>query len=161
MSQGTVEEDRPGSPRWGVENWVFFGLFGALTLAGVVVSSGAAGTDVLAATDPGGVAVPPFVYVYATMGALGYVFTKLMADVSRYDEPTELGRLVEMGMRVPAAWILGGGFYLVLASGGTDAGSDPHLVATVAFLVGLYVNVAIKSLGSLADRLLGRGRAGG
>jgi len=71
------------------------------------------------------------VYVHATLGALGYVFTKLMVDIGRYDEPGEVRELVEMGMRIPAAWILGAGF---------------------------YVNVAIKSLGSLANRMLGRGR---
>lgn len=61
-----------------------------------------------------------------------------------------------MGMRIPAAWVLASGFYLVLVQAGTDPVDDPHMFATVAFLVGLYVNVAVKSLGSLADRMLGR-----
>jgi hypothetical protein len=101
--------------------------------------------------------VPPFVYLYASLGALGYIFTKIMMASEGLTGPGATGELVSMGMRIPAAWVLGAGFYLLLAQSGADPVSDAHLFATVAFLVGLYVNVAIKSLGALADRMLGRG----
>jgi hypothetical protein len=97
------------------------------------------------------------VYLYATLGALGYIFTKVMMASDALGGPGGTGDLVSMGMRIPAAWVLGAGFYLLLVQGGADPMENPHLFATVAFLVGLYVNVAIKSLGSLADRMLGRG----
>lgn len=162
----STDEDAPkaddtalaATTSWGATNWMLIGLFGALTLAGVAVTSGVYGTTVVAAPSdpPPGVVVPMFVYVYATLGALGYVFTKLMADVSEYDEARELGEIVEMLFRVPAAWILAAGIYLATAQGAANPAEDAHLFAMLAFLVGLYVNVAIKSLGSLADRMLGR-----
>ena len=169
MSESTVE-DEPAwfrsivRGRWGLSNWMLYGLFGGLTLAGVAVSNSALGSEVIVAPQDDGpipLTVPLFVYVYATLGALGYVFTKLMMGLEKYDERREVRGLLEMGMRVPAAWVLGAGFYLVLVQGGNHPGEVPHLFATVAFLVGLYVNVAIKSLGSLADRMLGRGRRSG
>lgn len=168
MSEPTVEDETPADTRWGMGNWLLYGLFGGLTLAGVAVSTGALGNEVMAApqespldADPASLSVPLFVYVHATLGALGYVFTKLMMDIEKYDEPGDVRRLVEMGMRIPAAWVLGAGFYLVLVQAGSDPTSQPHLFAVVAFLVGLYVNVAVKSLGSLADRMLGRGGSRG
>ena len=171
MSESTVEEEStPESPsvggRWGLGNWLLYGLFGGLTLAGVAVSSSALGTELMVAPpapDPGeppALTIPLFVYVYATLGALGYVFTKLMLSLDQYDEVSEIGGLVEMLMRIPAAWVLGAGFYLVVVQAGSEPADQPHLFATVTFLVGLYVNVAIKSLGSLADRMLGRVRRG-
>ena len=164
MSDSTVEEDSPATTPPALDNWIVYGLFGALTLAGVAISTDVYGTGIVAAPEPAPesetapLTVPLFVYVYATLGALGYVFTKFMTGLEKYDEPGEVREIVEMGMRIPAAWVLAAGFYLVLAFGGNDPGGQPHLFAATAFLVGLYINVAIKSLGSVADRLLGRGR---
>lgn len=168
MSEQTVEDERtaenPITHRWGFGNWLLYGIFGGITLAGVAVSSGALGSDVMVAPTDGGsggsvpLTIPLFVYVYATLGALGYVFTKLMMNLERYDEPGDIRGLIEMGMRIPAAWVLGAGFYLVFVQAGSDPVTQSHIFATVAFLVGLYVNVAIKALGSLADRMLGRSR---
>lgn len=158
MSEETVSKSSTRAGRWDVENWVLVGVFGGLTLAGVAISTGIAGTDVLG-TPPGsaaGVNVPLFVYLYATMGALGYIFTKVLVTYDELTGPWGSSELVSMGMRIPAAWVLAAGFYLVLVQAGTDPVDDPHMFATVAFLVGLYVNVAVKSLGSLADRMLGR-----
>jgi hypothetical protein len=159
MSDQTVSNSGGTVWRWSVETWVLVGLFGGLTLAGVAVSTGIAGTGVLEGpSEPNaGINVPFYVYLYATLGALGYIFTKVMMASDTLAGPGGTGDLVSMGMRIPAAWVLGAGFYLLLVQGGADPVGDPHLFATVAFLVGLYVNVAIKSLGSLADRLLGRG----
>ncbi|RXK51742.1 hypothetical protein [Halorientalis pallida] len=106
--------------------------------------------------------VPPYVDLYASLGALGYVFTKLMTNVEGYDEYDEFGELVEMALRIPAAWLLAAGIYLLFAAGTAFAGggSGQQYAAGLSFLVGLYVDVAVKSLGSLSDRLLGRGSAG-
>lgn len=98
-------------------------------------------------TSPALLTVPLFVCVHATLGALGYVFTTLLMRLEDYDEPGETRALVEMGMRIPAAWVLGAGFYLVLVQAGNNPANEPGLFALVAFLVGLYANVAIKSLG--------------
>lgn len=143
--------------RWTLEQWILAGLFGGLTLAGVAISTGVAGTEVIAppSGDATGVNVPLFVYLYATLGALGYIFTKVMVEFESLAETGGATELVSMAMRIPAAWVLGAGFYLVLVQGGSDPVANPHLFATAAFLVGLYVNVAIKSLGALADRMLG------
>jgi len=165
MSDSTVDGETAGNARVALDNWVIYGLFGGLTLAGVIISTGVLGTGIMLAptdpldADPVRLTVPLFVYVHATLGALGYVFTKFMKGLDAYDEPREVRDVVEMGMRIPAAWVLGAGFYLVLVQAGNDPAAEPHLFATAAFLVGLYVNVAIKSLGSVADRMLGRGRA--
>lgn len=159
MSEESVTDRLGGLHRWGIENWLLAGLFGGITLAGVAISTGIVGTDLLGppAEPAAGVAVPLYVYLYATLGALGYIFTKLMVNYGSLVGQKGSSKLVAMGMRVPAAWVLGAGFYLVTVQAGGDPVGNPHLFATVAFLVGLYVNVAVKSLGSLADRMLGRG----
>jgi len=163
MSDGTVEEGPTIARRQGItDNWLLIGAFTALTIVAVALATGVVETGLVATPTelPDGVAVPLFVYLYATLGAMGYVFTKLMADIRSYDDRDEFADLVEMGMRVPAAWVLATGFYLLaLQSGVANPVDTPYAIASVAFLVGLYVNVAIKSLGSLADRMLGRGTA--
>jgi hypothetical protein len=103
--------------------------------------------------------VPAYVYIYASLGALGYIFTKLMAGIDEFDDTADADRLVKLALRIPVAWVLGAGTYLlaaVLLS--ASAPNTGRFTAGVAFLVGLYVNVTMKSLGSLADRLLGRRR---
>lgn len=162
MSEEPVADSSTGAGRWDVENWLLVGFFGGLTLAGVAISTGIAGTGVLAAPSESaaGVNVPLFVYLYASLGALGYIFTKVLVTYDELVGPGGSSELVSMSMRIPAAWVLGAGFYLVLVQGGADPVANPHIFATVAFLVGLYVNVAVKSLGSLADRMLGRGTGG-
>ncbi|MFC7133354.1 MULTISPECIES: hypothetical protein [Salinibaculum] len=165
MSDATAEEETQQTTWIALDNWLVYGLFGALTLAGVAISLDPYGTGVMTPPPPapdetGTLAVPLFVYVYATLGALGYIFTKLMSGLEEYDEPGEVRAIVEMGMRIPAAWVLGAGFYVVLLQTGNTPTDASALFGAVAFLVGLYINVAIKSLGSLADRMLGRGRKG-
>jgi hypothetical protein len=149
-----------GGPSWSRVNWAFIGLFTLLTVVGVAISAGVLGTGWLTAgsASQSGVQVPPYVYLYSSLGALGYVFTKLMADLDQFDEWGDLQNLAEMGLRVPAAWVLAAGIHLLLpvSTDGTSA-ITVQLAAGTAFIVGLYVNVALKSLGSLADRILGRG----
>lgn len=94
------------------------------------------------------VTVPWYVYTFAVLGALGYVFTKLVKDLDR-----SLASLVHANVRLPAALPLAAGFYLLA---GQFLGSEPpeDLLAGIAFLTGLFVNIAYKRIGSLARRLL-------
>lgn len=150
------------SRAWSTENWALILLFSLLTLVGVVISTGELNLGIIDAskspTATDSVRVPMYVYLYASLGALGYIFTKLMTNLERFDEWGEIEQLAEMGLRLPAAWVLAGGTFLLLTSF-SDSGDvvNARFVAGLAFLVGLYVNVALKSLGGLADRLLGRG----
>lgn len=94
------------------------------------------------------VTVPGYVYVFAVMGALGYVFTALV-EGSRL----ATANLVAVNLRIPAALPLAAGLYLLV---GQFLGADvpTRIVAGVAFLAGLFVNLAYCRLGSLARRLL-------
>ncbi len=147
--------------RWSQGNWVLITVFTGLTVVGVAISTGAIGGDIVDVSKgglgDGTVRTPLFVYLYATLGALGYIFTKLMTGLEEFDEWDEIQELVEMGLRIPAAWVLAAGTYLLYSSMLVgDLTVTPQLAAGMAFLVGLYVNVALKGLGSLADRILGR-----
>lgn len=158
-TMGEGESDG-GGERWSVANWLFIGVFTVLTLLGVVISTGGLARWMLAVPaetgSPATVSVPPYVYLYASLGALGYVFTKLMTRLDRYDEWGEIEHLAQMGLRIPAAWVLAAGIYLLFTGTVPGQSSTPAVSAGVAFLVGLYVNVALKSLGGFADRILGR-----
>jgi hypothetical protein len=80
-----------------------------------------------------------------------------MHKLDQYAEWNQWEHLVEMAMRIPAAWILAAGVYLFLGSLGQVSGvGGARFGAGVSFLVGLYVNVALKALGGFADRILGR-----
>lgn len=146
---------------WAGENWLVIMLFTVLTLVGVVVSTGILELGLVAGPSEipeNSVRVPLYVYLYASLGALGYIFTTLMTNLEQYDDQTEFDRLAQLALRIPGAWVLGAGTYLLSAA--LLPPSSPNtarFAAGFAFLVGLYVNVAMKSLGSLADRLLGRG----
>ncbi len=152
---------------WSTGNSLVIIVFFALTVVGLAISTGSFRLGVVIDESMSGflttpaaaskVAVPWYVYLYATLGALGYIFTKLMQQLSEYDSWSDIGDLVEMGLRIPAAWLLAAGvFLLVRFIVGENSADNPRLLAGLAFLVGLYVNVAYKSLGSLADRLLNR-----
>jgi Na+/H+ antiporter NhaC len=157
-SQREREAKTEAGPNWSVVNWAVIALFSGLTLVGVVLSIGVFEPVVSTSggSDTSAVAVPLYVYLYAGLGALGYVFTKLMADLDQYTEWSKLEQLAAMGMRIPAALILAAGIYLFLGDFSGAAENGDRFAAGVAFLVGLYVNVALKALGSLADRILGR-----
>lgn len=136
---------------WSIENWAFIGFFVLLATITVVFSTS---RGPLPALEP---SIPPAVYLYSTMGALGYAFTKLITGLGDFVEWGNVEELVEMALRIPAAWVLAAGVFLlssVLLS--AEIAADARLIAGVSFLVGLYVNVAFESLGALADRLLAR-----
>lgn len=101
------------------------------------------------------VTVEWYIYAFAVLGALGYVFTKLVKDPNR-----SFGSLVHANIRLPAALPLAAGFYLLA---GQFLGSAPpeNLLAGVAFLTGLFVNIAYKRIGALATRLLPTEKGGG
>ncbi|RKS80890.1 hypothetical protein BDK61_0149 [Haloarcula quadrata] len=156
----TESEEILDSGRWSVGNWAVIGLFFVLTIVGIAMAAGAGGRELLTATvGPGGpgVIIPVAVFLYSGLGALGYVFTKLMTSLDDYDKWSDFENLAEMLMRIPAAWLLAVGVYQFgsLALGSTELASS-QLATGIPFLVGLYVNVAFKWLGSLADRLLGQ-----
>ncbi|MFC7044369.1 hypothetical protein ACFQH6_02145 [Halobacteriaceae archaeon GCM10025711] len=119
----------------------------------VVAYAGLVAVGVLLSMGVGGLigpthAVPAFVYVFAGVGATGYVFTKLVTDFDR-----SVADLVQAGLRIPAALPLGLGVYLLASFFGLEAGSTPRTVAGLAFLSGMFVNVTFEHLGLLADRL--------
>lgn len=134
---------------WSIHNWEVVAVYTAGALVGIGIT-----TDALGLLE---VTVPPFVLFYSGLGALGYIFTKLMVQFDNYADWGQREELVGMAMRIPAAWILAIGVYLFLGQSG-QPGAQPGgtLAAGVSFLVGLYVNVAHKALGSLADRVIGQ-----
>lgn len=146
-------------PEWSWLNGAVILLFALLTLLGMALASGWLDAAV-AITGPGEedtMTIPIYVHLYAGLGALGYIFTKLMVEFEAYAQWRQLNNLVEMGLRIPAAWILATGLYLFVGDLGQTSGTGgATFAAGVSFLVGLYVNVSLKALGSLADRILGR-----
>lgn len=144
--------------RWSRANWAVIGVLTALTLVGIGLAAGT--VEGVVSTDSSGsnaVTVPLYVYLYSGFGALGYALTKLVVQLDQYTKWGKLTDLVSMALRIPAAWVLATGIYLFLGDLGSVSGTTgAQFTAGVAFLVGLYVNVSLKALGSLADRILGR-----
>lgn len=105
--------------------------------------------------------VPPFVYTYATLGALGYTFTRVV----NVGPTTE--RLTDWTVRVLAALPLAAGTYLfaalLLPESVTGEGTEAsrRLLAGLAFLTGLFVDLAYRRLSQLARRLVGDTGGGG
>lgn len=106
--------------------------------------------DPLPSLDGG---VPGYIYVFALLGALGYVFTTLTDDFHR-----STGKLIQYNLRLPAALPLAVGIYLFSEIILADAAASPAILGGLAFLSGLYVNLAYSQLGALAVRLLPGGR---
>lgn len=88
--------------------------------------------------------VPFDVYLYAVMGGVGYVFTKLFVDVERSRRS-----IYESSVRILAGVFLAIGFWVL---------TNPveGAVAAIAFLVGLYLNVAVVRFDALAEEVLDR-----
>lgn len=128
-------------------------LYGVLTVAAVAVSTGwlveASFFPDADTTVPTG-QVPPYVYLYAFLGAMAYAFTSVVAKFER----GTVG-VLKVGLRALAALPLAAGVFLLSNALGIDATSG-RFVAGLAFLVGLYVNLTLRALGGLADRLYGR-----
>ena len=95
------------------------------------------------------ISVPSYVYLYGFLGALAYIFTSLLTEFEK-----SLRDFIVMGLRIPAALVLVAGFYLLI----TFFVEEPTkpIVAGLSFLVGLYVKLALKGLGGIASRLMGK-----
>jgi hypothetical protein len=105
------------------------------------------------------VRVPEYVYLFSLLGGLAYVFTflfRMWRDEERLVRLTSR-RLLALGVRLPAALTLAAGVYLVLDSGLLVLMEDSTLVretmAGVAFLTGLYVQLALKRLERIGYQL--------
>lgn len=94
--------------------------------------------------------VPVYVYLYGVLGGMTYAFTSIVAKFER-----GFRGIVRVGIRAVAALPLAAGVYLLAGPLGLPTG-EASLMAGLSFLVGLYVNVTLKALGGLADRLFGR-----
>ena len=116
--------------------------------------------------------VPPFVYTYALLGSLGYVFTKM------YKKDTGDWQLGQWSVRLVAALPVAVGTFLLAGlllpetvleqaitpedGGGTPvgAGGPRRVLAGLAFVSGLFVDTAYERLDVAARRLLGGGADG-
>lgn len=98
--------------------------------------------------------IPLDVYLYGFLGGMTYAFTSLIARFER-----GFTGVVKVGLRALAALPLAAGVYLLAGPLGLPTG-DAAVVAGLSFLVGLYVNLTLKALGGLADRLYGRASPG-
>lgn len=139
--EGTVwYEDRLGQ--------VVVGTYVVATLLGVLVAVRDAGSIPFVSTTRGaGVhPVPGYVFLYGFMGASAYGVTSL---VSR-DKSTR--EVIHLALRVVAALPLVLGVWALAPAMGLE--SNARAIAGVAFLAGLYVNLALEAFGSLAERLL-------
>jgi hypothetical protein len=92
--------------------------------------------------------VPAAVYVYAFLGAGAYAVTSLA--FSPKESIVETYRLT---YRMVGALPLGAGVYVLATQLGVSEVTAP--VAGVAFLSGLYVRLALRRLGDLAEKLYG------
>lgn len=128
-----------------------------LVIDSVLLVAVAAGTTTLVAgwltglgdvTWPEAARVPLYVYGYGLLGALGYVFTTVVRESGR-----SASDLAGYNLRVFAALPLAGGIYL-FADQLLGGGAPVRLVAGLAFVAGLFVNLTYERIGALADRLL-------
>lgn len=133
-------------------------LFGVSFLEGVTLTVGVSITDgsgaifdlgmtVAERSSTSGVeATPSSVLVVTLLGAIGYVFTALYRDLDR-----SAGKVFELNFRLPGALPIAVGVLLLSNSILEDGGVG---VLGLAFLAGLYVNLAYERFGALADDLL-------
>ncbi|GCF15371.1 hypothetical protein Harman_33060 [Haloarcula mannanilytica] len=138
---------RPDEPRWysDTRSLGLFILGLALLSVGIIASLGGNILPLVpSVTEP----VPSYVYLYALLGSLGYLFTTLFQEFDR-----NLLSLVQKGIRIPAALLLAAGFYMFSFLFMTGENAATGLISGLAFLVGLYVNVALVTLDTIASRV--------
>lgn len=137
---------------WYLTTWglVVFVVDAVLVVLVMLGTSGVAASmlEPLGIDIPEAVIVDAYIYVFAVLGALGYVFT---AVVREFDRTTE--ELVKYNVRVMAALPLAGGVYLLSE---LILGEVPSkaVLAGLAFVTGLYVNRVYERIGMMADRLI-------
>lgn len=120
--------------------------YALVTIAVLLVSTGW-GVDWSPEFDA---SVPLFVYLYGFLGGITYAFTSIVAKFER-----GFKGVIKVGIRAIAALPLAAGVYLLAGPLGLPT-EEIRLMAGLSFLVGLYVNVTLKALGGLAERLYGR-----
>lgn len=125
----------------------------AALVAGTTSVAGSALAAVGLADWTAAVTVPPYVYLYAVLGATGYVFTMLVREFDR-----SAGDLARYNLRLMAALPLAAGVYLL--SDRLVGPAATELLAGLAFATGLFVNTAYLRIRDLAVRLLSSDRAG-
>lgn len=76
---GSGDTEETADPEWSTLNGAVILFFGVLTLVGMALASGVLRPVVDTAPDRA-VTVPIFIYLYAGLGALGYIFTTLMVQ---------------------------------------------------------------------------------
>lgn len=126
----------------------------AVLLALVVGSTTFAGPVLAAVGAPAWTApvtVPWFVYLFAVLGATGFVFTMLVRDFER-----SARALAAYNLRLFAALPLAAGVYLL--SERVVGDNATASIAAASFATGLLVNTAYLRLRDLAVRLLSSGR---
>lgn len=149
---------------WGFRMVVFYMLLSLVGVASVSrpVVSLVAGEELAAS-----VGIPLYIFGFALLGALTYVFTSVLSNYN-----SDLKKVFEAGLRIPAALLLAAGVYLLASlvfpgasavdGGGSGAALGKEtLAAGLAFLVGLYVKLTLKALGGVAESLyngIGRDR---
>jgi hypothetical protein len=142
---------------WGMRIVV---LYMVLTLVGALAVSRPVVTAVAGAELAASIGIPLYIFGFALLGALTYVFTSVLSNYN-----TNRTRVFEAGLRIPAALLLAAGVY-VLASllvpdvasatdgtAGRAAIGKETLAAGLAFLVGLYVKLTLRALGAVAESL--------
>jgi len=132
--------------------------YGLLTVGAVLASTGVLFDGTLIGQPSASVAtgqVPANVYLYALLGGMAYAFASVVANFER-----GAAGVLRVGVRSLAALPLAAWVFLLADALGVDASGD-QVVAGVAFLVGLYVNLTLRALVGLADRLFGRTSEGG
>lgn len=141
------------SRKWYRTGWgIAIAAVDTVLLAAVVVGTTGLLADVLGFVglepDTLQVTVRAHVYVFGVLGALGFVFMALVRDFDR-----EFLDLARVNLRIPAAAPLAAGMFLLTDQflGSLDS---PELVAGVALLTGLFVDLAYKRIDALAHRLL-------
>lgn len=156
----TSTDEDIGEHPWfrSVRGWILVGIGVALTTVAVLLSIEWGGPDV---PRPSFLPLPPEVfptnrvpfdiYLYAFLGSMGYVFTSLFGDYDR-----TLQSFLQHVLRAPIGPLLAAALFLLSALVlGITSTRVAQFHAGVAFLVGLYTNVALLTFDAIAAYLFG------
>ena len=134
-------------------------LPGILGIPEIQIERNVPNTDVFAP-----VTVPLYVYLFSLLGAVAFMLTFLY-DLSSDESPASRRtrrRVYKLFHRLPAALALGAGVYLLIDSGLLvlieDAEPFEETIAGVAFLTGLYIHLALRTLERVGYQLIKAGK---
>lgn len=125
------------------------GLLSTATLAGLVTSP--VPIPAISIGFPVEVTVPAYMYAYAMFGTTAYIFANKISTGSETLKPRQAFYRVFAVLPVVA------GVYLLWGVLWPDVTASPTLQAGIAFLTGLYVELAIAALAVVADRFVPAG----